>query len=450
MCTLPNSKNLRCLDRFSILPDDAEGEDGLVHFWDVLITILKEPVQSPQRAVEILDTISNCLRGSSGVAGDYGSSKSAIEEASPTFFSTVWPCIVKAALAMPQLFPSGRMEILEPSSQTRLKLSRAQVRCLIAHQFLCTFQAPTWRDDYFDFSIWYYSAQRHPTAVGMYLAALFSYFETSDRLTEHDDMVEYALHTTSIPGTVASQDESPLLNASALVLSEYSTEPQEFQYQGSQSAAVVSANKDIGFGQSATQEELYVGNCPEACPAVLVTPTLQGNQTLTITGARPMLRILGQRRNISWELLDSGLRRGGRMLFMDALEIDEIDEGDGMLPDLKPHNIDRELQKAYSAFSSWPSGDGATVWTGPWGCGAFNGDPGVKLCILWMAASVAGKELRFLCDKSYEAFADSSNRFIESFDKGATVGDLRARLLSIPKETKRLQTLQLLMGGDLV
>ena len=135
---------------------------------------------------------------------------------------------------------------------------------------------------------------------------------------------------------------------------------------------------------------------------------------------------------------------------MDALEIDEIDEGDGMLPDLKPHNIDRELQKAYSAFSSWPSGDGATVWTGPWGCGAFNGDPGVKLCILWMAASVAGKELRFLCDKSYEAFADSSNRFIESFDKGATVGDLRARLLSIPKETKRLQTLQLLMGGDLV
>ncbi|KIE00657.1 acriflavine sensitivity control protein acr-2, partial [Metarhizium majus ARSEF 297] len=51
----------------------------------------------------------------------------------------------------------------------------------------------------------------------------------------------------------------------------YSTLQQELACQGSNGAVAASANKDIGFGHLATQEEIYVGSCAEACPTVLVT-----------------------------------------------------------------------------------------------------------------------------------------------------------------------------------
>lgn len=76
-------------------------------------------------------------------------------------------------------------------------------------------------------------------------------------------------------------------------VSQFSTDLQTIHGQGANAGVVVSANKEIGFGQSVTQEEIYVGNCPEACPAVLFTPTLGDDHVLVVEGARPMLEITG-------------------------------------------------------------------------------------------------------------------------------------------------------------
>lgn len=448
-CILPSSPQVRCLDRFSILDDDFESEDGLVPFWALLQKILLKEAISSSDVVDILDTVSNCLRGSSGSAGDFGMLKQAVEDTGPVFFSTIWPNIIQFALGMPDYFPAGKIEPLK--SGAYLHLSRAQVRCLVAHQFLCTFSSPSWRNDFYDFSIWYDGSQRHPKAVKMYLAALFKYFQRLDVPdTETDsENVEYSLHSLGDGGisSVEPWTDIALSKATVVNLSNYSTEQQELQYQGPNGATVVSANKDIGFGQSATQEELYVGNCPEACPAVLLTPTLRSDQVLVINGARPMLRVTGQRREITWSPLEPP-SHGGRMLFMDALEIDEIDENDGILPDLKPKNLDREILKAYTAFSSWKSAETATVWSGIWGCGAFNGDPGVKMCILWIAASLAGKNLQILCDGSHGEFPVLLQRFIGELGE-QTVAGLRDRLGGIPPPTKRLETMNVLLGLDL-
>ncbi|MGH8010752.1 MAG: hypothetical protein ACREQ3_27500, partial [Candidatus Binatia bacterium] len=348
------SPSQRCLDRFSILDDAAEDENGLVQFWPLLQKILEQTIGTPTDLVDMLDTISNTLRGSSGPAGDYGTLKQVTQTVGPHFFSRTWPAIVRMALRLPEFFPGGKLEPLKP--ERRLKLSTDQVAGLVAHQFLCTLDAPSWRGDFYDFSIWYDSSQRHPAAVEMYLQALFTYFDhlyVAEDVAGQEDrpqpgvetnasggVVEYSLHSLDQHGNsirLSSWKDSPLGPAKVVNVESYSTEQQERRWQGSNGAVVISANKDIGFGQSATQEELFVGNCPEACPVVLVTPTLRGEQVLVVEGARPMLRIQGQRRQISWSYLAPDDRRrsdrdgggGGRMLFMDALEIDELDASDG-------------------------------------------------------------------------------------------------------------------------
>lgn len=61
----------------------------------------------------------------------------------------------------------------------------------------------------------------------------------------------------------------------------------------------------------------------------------------------------------------------------------------------QPTHMDRELHKAYVAFFTG-RGKGqkqnvSPVATGNWGCGAFNGDPELKMLIQWMAASEADR-----------------------------------------------------------
>ncbi|KAK5991259.1 Poly(ADP-ribose) glycohydrolase-like protein [Cladobotryum mycophilum] len=442
---LPNSPTQRCLDRFSIL-EDQEGEDGLVEFWPLLQEILKQKVTESSQLLDVLDTISNIVQGDSGHAGDYGSLIAVVEQNRDVFFSRLWPSIVRIALKLPEFFPTGTIPILRPGG--KLCLSVDEAACLVAHQFLCTLQPPNWRDSFYDFSIWYASDQRHPKAAQMYLTALFSYFErfsetdieSENSRSIHGGGVEFSLCAFNEPRlfTPAHLEMIPVTPLKVLDVGTFSTEQQELCYQGLGGGVVVAANKDIGFGQSATQEELYVGNCPEACPAVLFTPTLEHAHVLVIRGASPMLRISGQRRDISWEVLPPEARRGGRMLLMDALEIDRAEDGE-LLPDLKPENMAREMKKAYTAFSSWSSDEGQVVWSGLWGCGAFNGDPGVKVVLMWIAASLAGKELRIICDSSQGSASTQISRLVDGVPSVWKVKHLVDLANAMPKNTERLQ-----------
>lgn len=447
--TLPCSPTRRCLDRFSIL-EDAEDDDGLVPLWPLLENILRTPVATTSQLVDILDTISCTLRGSSGPAGDYGSLKQ-FAETHPTFLDRAWPKIVRAAVQLPDYFPEGSIQVLR--SGDRLQLPIGAAASLVSHQFLCTLDCPAWRDCFQDFSIWYASEQRHPIAVNMYLTALSTYFES---LLDPDELLRTPTSTfgaregpvfslsslgTEEVSTALSGNDKKLGLIRIVSVPAYNTESQGVNFQGPNGAVVVSANKHIGFGQSATQEEIYVGNCPEACPAVLFTPPLADDQVLVVEGAAPMLQITGQRRNVSWKVLDSDARRGGRMLFMDALEIDEASDTDG-LPDLDAANIAREIRKAYTAFSSWNHSLRSVISAGLWGCGAFNGDPVIKMILLWIASSLAGRELHILCDSSHGDFPLVFRRFTERVANWWTVRDLENLLERTPRSLRRMETVR--------
>ncbi|KAI0428458.1 hypothetical protein F5Y09DRAFT_343658 [Xylaria sp. FL1042] len=71
-------------------------------------------------------------------------------------------------------------------------------------------------------------------------------------------------------------------------------------------------------------------------------------------------------------------------------KLDVEDGADGLL-DLIPENLTREVNKAAIAFSL---GVCEVVWSPLWGCGAFGGDPFVKVALLWCA--------RFRCAYVFE------------------------------------------------
>ncbi|UNI13753.1 Poly(ADP-ribose) glycohydrolase [Purpureocillium takamizusanense] len=160
----------------------------------------------------------------------------------------------------PDLFPEHRLPILKTETTG---YSRDQADCLVPHQPWCNLRPPPWHKELFDFGIWYGSSQRHLKAVAMYLNALLRFFEQYGDL--EGDVVElsvpYILHVFDRLAQLMPQDWQgcALSIANAIRAEAYSTKQQELHSQCAESAVVVSANKDIGFGQTATQEETLSG-----------------------------------------------------------------------------------------------------------------------------------------------------------------------------------------------
>ena len=78
--------------------------------------------------------------------------------------------------------------------------------------------------------------------------------------------------------------------------------PSNIGKQNSDEVEVDFANKDIGFGPGGTQEEILFGMTPEACPAVLLCPTLTDHEALVISGVRRV----GSWSGYGWEVEYSG------------------------------------------------------------------------------------------------------------------------------------------------
>lgn len=459
---LPNSPLCRVLDRFSDLPENilvGEDEAGRIPFWPLLQHLLQEPVLSVTHLIDRLQTIAANAEGTHG--DDYGSLKSFLAgDALPAdnFFGSTWLNLREIALDLPLYFPEGQLDLLELGRP--LRLSRGQVACLVVHQFLCSALLQRQDDGYQDFGIWYASRQRHPVAVEMYLTSVFAYFES---LPEAKALMEDHKAAPEDPGRYVTyllhrQDEVSLEGVSLGVvhvnyLDDHNTESHLPEVQGPEGAVVVSANKVIGFGQSATQEEIFVGIAPEACPVVLVAPHLLENTVITASGARAVLSVSGQRRDISWvirslpstEDFDSWVRtwRGGRLIFMDALEMDMVEASDEILPDLLPANVDRELLKAAAGFAAYT--ECSAVWTGLWGCGAFCGDPGVKLIVLWLAASTAGVELHVILSPEQHEIGHQFEAAVKACER-MSARDLRSLLSDVPGGLKKMEILEWISG----
>jgi len=84
----------------------------------------------------------------------------------------------------------------------------------------------------------------------------------------------------------------------------------------------------------------------------------------------------------------------------------------------------RELNKAYVGFKGDRYEDTETrrkVTTGKWGCGAYNGNPELKFCLQWIAASANNREMNFTTFNEQDC-----KNLIHIFEmyKGKTISDL--------------------------
>ncbi|TRX92375.1 hypothetical protein FHL15_006761 [Xylaria flabelliformis] len=204
----------------------------------------------------------------------------------------------------------------------------------------------------------------------------------------------------------------PLCPIEVVAVDNYQTCPTQLGMPSG--AAVVSVNRFVGFGQSATQEELLI-----------------------VKGVEAVLNIIGKRRGIKIAAQEVGGSvdwRQRAMLFMDASELD-VESDENGLPDLAPQNLIRDLNKAMIAFCS---GSYEVIYSPLWGCGAFGGDPFVKLVLLWCAASVAHTSLKIICGRDAQEITLNLNNLISAARKRhETAQGLNGLLLSIPQKTAR-------------
>jgi poly(ADP-ribose) glycohydrolase len=436
---LPSSPNSLCDDRFSL----TDSSEPLVHRWDVIIAVLASPPDSFAELLERMETISVTFRN---VSTDYGFLREFFRKYvdQQRFITAVWPKLSQLALEMPSLFPSGCLPALTGASP-RQTYSRQQIACLVVHQFLCTLAAPPWilSNGSLDFHIWYTSEQRHERAVHAYLSALFHYFERiasepSSILSPCGNLwpVVFKLESSIGSGRSRTEVQTPF---TAISICDPSAAP-DMLLGIPDGASVVFANRHVGFGSTGTQEETVVGSSPEACVSVLICPPLTDDEVLVVEGAEAIVTIQGFGRaahlgeilspDYTFENYSASKWRRRTMLFTDALELDNFDRNDGQIPDFLPGHIDRELNKALTAFSSRDDAPYREVVTGLWGCGAFGGNAEVKTMLQWCAASLAAIPLRLICEPERDEFLRRLRTFVENALRNAwsvedVVGALR-------------------------
>eukprot|EP00997_Jenningsia_sp_PLL12_P009822 NODE_6871_length_485_cov_33.112385_g6076_i0.p2 GENE.NODE_6871_length_485_cov_33.112385_g6076_i0~~NODE_6871_length_485_cov_33.112385_g6076_i0.p2 ORF type:complete len:144 (+),score=47.81 NODE_6871_length_485_cov_33.112385_g6076_i0:26-433(+) len=84
--------------------------------------------------------------------------------------------------------------------------------------------------------------------------------------------------------------------------------------------------------------------------------------------------------------------------------------------------MERELNKALVGFEG--SDTPRSIATGNWGCGAFGGDPMLKACLQWMAATQAGKQMHYFPFDNKRVSIEFSHLTERLVKKGVTVGAL--------------------------
>lgn len=130
--------------------------------------------------------------------------------------------------------------------------------------------------------------------------------------------------------------------------------------------------------------------------------------------------------------VDERLRRCVSIVAIDAISYSRSSPA----RQFESHSILRELNKAYSGFTGSVTGDDSRshtlipIATGNWGCGAYKGDKSLKTLIQWLAASRAGRTLKYYTFKDISLSRRQVEITRKLLHEKVTVGKLYEILVS--------------------
>ncbi|KAB0793201.1 hypothetical protein PPYR_12821 [Photinus pyralis] len=362
--------------------------------WEIIQEALLQPISSSKQLEMVLNKYNTRLPKLSAL--HYFFEEVLENEESEEFFESLLPGIIRLALQLPEILP-GNLPLLKKGSCKSISLSQLQIASLLANGFLCTFP---WREEV---------ALTYP---GINFSGLFSSHFRSDFNEVVAEKLKCICHyfrrvlTVEPVGIVTFERkffprshlprwdrlENNLGNIRIHISSNGFIEDD-----GDGLLQVDFANKSIGggvLGYGCVQEEIRFMVCPELIVSRLFTEHLGATEALIIIGAERYSKYTGYGDTFVWAgnyndntPYDHFGRRRTSIVAIDALFFGNP------LEQYNPSSILREVNKAYVGFHSRLDSQLSAVATGNWGCGAFRGDPNLKLLIQLMASNAARRDI---------------------------------------------------------
>ncbi|KAF7988284.1 hypothetical protein HCN44_007816 [Aphidius gifuensis] len=370
-------------------------ENGYQPRWEVIIEALQKKIMSSaQLEAAIFSYNSKFSNQWNFRALHYFFSETMKKEETETFFKNLLPKMVQLALQLPTLV-IGSIPVLKKHKNTTLSMSQLQIASLLANAFFSTF--PNYKkypnvNFYRLFGAYKDDKFQRSLAVSEKLRCLIHYFRRvtsvapqgtvtfQRRYIPLDDCPEWGKMTHQLPPLHITSKGTIESNAAGLLQVDF-------------------ANKKVGGGVlnwGCVQEEIRFVICPELIVTRLFTDVLENTEALVITGIEQYSKYEGYGDYFKWNgdfidetPRDSSGRRKTSVVAMDAYRFTKRKE------QYTIQKINRELNKAYVGFSSVESNQDnlPAISTGNWGCGAFRGDPKLKVFIQLMAAAVNKRSL---------------------------------------------------------
>ncbi|XP_029166400.1 poly(ADP-ribose) glycohydrolase-like isoform X2 [Nylanderia fulva] len=326
-------------------------------------------------------------------------------EETAVFFKTLMPKMVQLALQLPMLL-TGAIPLLKRHTNGSISLSQLQVASLLANAFFCTFPRRNSSNPQSEYATYPY----------INFNRLFASYKENAFEEKYNqsvmEKIKCLLHyfrrvTTKAPEGVITIERRyiPCENCPKWNLQDQKLPPLHITSKGTienEGAGLLQvdfANKYVGGGVlslGCVQEEIRFVICPELMITMLVTEELDDTEALIVSGIERYSKYEGYSNTFKWKgdfvdetPRDDSYRRMTSIVAIDALYFRQ--------PSLqfKIDNITRELNKAYVGFvgSDIYKNNLSAIATGNWGCGAFRGNPKLKVLIQLMAAAVADRPM---------------------------------------------------------
>ncbi|XP_031827020.1 poly(ADP-ribose) glycohydrolase isoform X2 [Nomia melanderi] len=351
------------------------------------------------------------------------------EDETNIFFEDLMPKMIQLALQLPTLI-TGPVPLLKRHTNATISLSQLQIASLLANAFFCTFPRRNSTNPQSEYGTYPYinfnrlfSAYKEEKwnrceSVMEKMKCIFHYFK---RVTTKAPDGVVTIQRRYIPKANCPKWDEKMQKLPPLHITSKGT----IETDGAGLLQVDFANKYVGggvLGLGCVQEEIRFVICPELLVTMLVTEELDDTEALIVCGVERYSKYKGYSNTFKWmgnfldeTPRDSSGRRMTSIVAIDALYFKQSQS------QFNINNITRELNKAYVGFAGCESNKRnlPAIATGNWGCGAFRGNPKLKVLLQLMAASVAGRSVVYFTfgDKNLR---DDINEMYTHFIKNET------------------------------